>query len=181
MWFHHVPKGWQQNNSWRYTLFKFFRVENYFVIMTYFQVNFKLNWLIISRDRWGWQNYDPPPPPRPPPPFRKGLKNSKSLSPVVKEKFFKSVDVKSNDENMMKSNDGVSFHHGIRSCFFGWFFKWKYFEKKIALVINEESNSHFEVLWKTSAFKTNKSSHQEVLSRIGVLKILTSHNGLYKI
>ena len=29
--------------------------------------------------------------------------------------------------------------------------------------------------------KTYKSSHQEVFSKIGVLKILTSHNGLYEI
>ena len=34
---------------------------------------------------------------------------------------------------------------------------------------------------KTSAFKTYKSSHQEVFSKICVLEILTSHNGLYEI
>ena len=31
---------------------------------------------------------------------------------VSKEKFLKNGDAKSNDENMMKSNDGVPSHHG---------------------------------------------------------------------
>ena len=35
----------------------------------------------------------------------------KSLSFIGKEQFLKSVDVKSNHENMMKSNDGIFFHH----------------------------------------------------------------------
>ena len=34
---------------------------------------------------------------------------------------------------------------------------------------------------KESASKTDKSSHQYVFSKIGILKIETSHNGLYKI
>ena len=34
---------------------------------------------------------------------------------------------------------------------------------------------------KQSASKTYKSSHQEVFSKVGVLKIPTSHNGLHKI
>ena len=37
----------------------------------------------------------------------KGLNKSKSLSFVGKEKFLKSVGVKRNYENMMKSNDGI--------------------------------------------------------------------------
>ena len=54
-----------------------------------------------------------------------GWKKSKSLSFTGKERFLKSVNVKSNHENM-KSNDGIFFHHvseneGTR--FFGWFFK----------------------------------------------------------
>ena len=40
------------------------------------------------------------------------LKKSKSLSFVSKEKFLKSDGVKSNHENMTKSNDGLSRHHG---------------------------------------------------------------------
>ena len=39
------------------------------------------------------------------PTSEKGLNKSKSLSFVGKEKFLKSVGVKSNYENMMKSND----------------------------------------------------------------------------
>ena len=41
---------------------------------------------------------------------------------VSKEKFLKNGDAKSNDENMMKSNDDVSSHHGSENegtCFFG--------------------------------------------------------------
>ena len=33
---------------------------------------------------------------------------------------------------------------------------------------------------KTSVFKKYKSSHQKVFPKVGVLKIQTSHNGLYK-
>ena len=40
------------------------------------------------------------------------LKKSKSLCFASKEKFLKSDGVKSNDEKMMKSNDGVSSPHG---------------------------------------------------------------------
>ena len=40
------------------------------------------------------------------------LKKSKSLCFVSKEKFLKSVGVKSNDENMIKSNDGIPSPHG---------------------------------------------------------------------
>ena len=40
------------------------------------------------------------------------LKKSKSLSFVGKGKFLKSGSVKGNDENMMKSNDGIPSHHG---------------------------------------------------------------------
>ena len=52
--------------------------------------------------------------------------------------------------------------------------------KKIAWLLNEES-IHFEVFWKRGASKTYKNSHQQMFSKIGVLKIQTSHNGLYKI
>ena len=41
-----------------------------------------------------------------------GLKKSKSLSFVGKEKYLKSVGVKGNHEKMMKSNDGIFFHCG---------------------------------------------------------------------
>ena len=44
-------------------------------------------------------------------------------------------------------------------------------------LLNQES-IHFEVFLKTSACKAYKSSHEEVFSKIGVLKIQTSHNGL---
>ena len=54
-------------------------------------------------------------------------------------------------------------------------------KKKIARLLNEECSSHFEVLWKTSTFKTYKSSHQEVFSKIDISKILTSRNGLCNI
>ena len=56
------------------------------------------------------------------PTSEKGLNKSKSLSFVGKEKFLKSVGVKSNYENMMKSNDGIFFHYGSENegtCFFG--------------------------------------------------------------
>ena len=49
-----------------------------------------------------------------------GLKKSKSLNFVSKEKFLKSVGVKSNQENMMKMIDGIFFHHGSENegtCF----------------------------------------------------------------
>ena len=39
-------------------------------------------------------------------------KKSKSLCFASKEKFFKSDGVKSNDENMMKSNNGIPSPHG---------------------------------------------------------------------
>ena len=50
------------------------------------------------------------------------LKKSKSLCFASKEKFLKSDGVKSNDEKMMKSNDGVSSPHGSENevrCFGG--------------------------------------------------------------
>ena len=40
------------------------------------------------------------------------LKKSKSFCFACKEKFLKSDGVKSNDENMMKSNDGIPSLHG---------------------------------------------------------------------
>ena len=54
------------------------------------------------------------------------LKKSKSLYFASKEKFFKSVGTKSNDEKMMKSNDGIPSPHGSvkeSTCFFGRFLK----------------------------------------------------------
>ena len=57
-----------------------------------------------------------------PPPPGKGLKKSKSLSFVANEKFFKSVGVKSNHDNLMKSNDEIFFHRGNEkkgTCFLG--------------------------------------------------------------
>ena len=59
------------------------------------------------------------------------LKKSKSLFFASKEEFLKSDGVKSNDENMMKSNDGIPCPHGSENegmCFFGRFFKQKYSE-----------------------------------------------------
>ena len=53
-------------------------------------------------------------------------KKSKSLCFASKEKFLKSEGVKSNDENMMKSNDVIPSPHASENegtCFFGWFFK----------------------------------------------------------
>ena len=50
-----------------------------------------------------------------------GLKKSKS-SFVGKEKFLKSVGVKSNHGNMIKSNDGIFFYRANENegtCFFG--------------------------------------------------------------
>ena len=50
------------------------------------------------------------------------LKKSKSLCFSSKEKFLKSDGVKGNDENMVKSNDGVSSPHGRENevrCFLG--------------------------------------------------------------
>ena len=52
--------------------------------------------------------------------------------------------------------------------------------KNTAWLLDEES-IHLKVLWKTSASKTYKSSHQQVSSEITVLIIQTSHNRLYKI
>ena len=49
------------------------------------------------------------------------LKKSKSLCFSSKEKFLQSGGVKSNDENMMKSNDGIPSPHGSENegmCFF---------------------------------------------------------------
>ena len=56
----------------------------------------------------------------------------------------------------------------------------KIFREKIERLVNEES-IHFEVFWKTSISKKYKSSHEKVFSKKGVLKIQTTHNGLYKI
>ena len=50
------------------------------------------------------------------------IKKSKSLCFVSKVKLLKSDGVKSNDEKMMKSNDGIPSHHGRQNegmCFFG--------------------------------------------------------------
>ena len=50
------------------------------------------------------------------------LKKWKSLCFASKVKVLKSEGVKSNDENMMKSNDGIPFPHGIENegmCFLG--------------------------------------------------------------
>ena len=50
------------------------------------------------------------------------LKKSKSLCFASKEKFLKSDGIKSNDENMMKSNDEIPSPHGSENegmCFFG--------------------------------------------------------------
>ena len=104
------------------------------------------------------------------------------MSFVSKEKFLKTAGVKSNHENMMESNDGMFFYHGSKNegtSFLGDSLNKNISRKKIMRLFNEQSSSHFEVFWKTSASKTYKSSHQEVFSKIGVLKILTSHNGLY--
>ena len=56
------------------------------------------------------------------PPPGIGLKKSKSLHFFGKEKFLKSFGIKSNHENMIKSNDGIFFHHGSENegtCFLG--------------------------------------------------------------
>ena len=45
------------------------------------------------------------------------LKKSKSSCFASEEKFFKSDGVKSNDENMMKSNYGISSPQGRKSVF----------------------------------------------------------------
>ena len=50
------------------------------------------------------------------------LKKSKSLCFASEEKFLKNDGVKSNDENMMKSNDGIPSPHGSENegrCFLG--------------------------------------------------------------
>ena len=50
------------------------------------------------------------------------LKKSKFLFFASKEKFLKSDGLKSNDENMMKSNDGIPSPHGSENegrCFLG--------------------------------------------------------------
>ena len=49
------------------------------------------------------------------------LKKSRSLCFVSKEEFLNSGGVKRNDEDMMKSNDGIPSHHGSENegtCFF---------------------------------------------------------------
>ena len=54
------------------------------------------------------------------------LKKIKIFMFPSEEKSLKSDDVKSNDENIMKSNDGIPSPHGSDNesmCFFGWFFK----------------------------------------------------------
>ena len=54
------------------------------------------------------------------------LKKSKSLCFASEQKFLKSDGVKSNDENMMKSNDGIPSPHGSvkeSTYFFGQFLK----------------------------------------------------------
>ena len=54
------------------------------------------------------------------------LKKSKFLFFASKEKFLKSDGLKSNDENMMKSNDGIPSPHGSvkeSTYFFGQFLK----------------------------------------------------------
>ena len=54
------------------------------------------------------------------------LRKSKSLDFANKEKFLKSDGAKSNDENMMKSNDGIPSPHGSvkeSTYFFGQFLK----------------------------------------------------------
>ena len=50
------------------------------------------------------------------------LKEIKSLGFISKEMLLKSDGVKSNHENMMKSNDKIPCHHGSENegtCFFG--------------------------------------------------------------
>ena len=54
------------------------------------------------------------------------LKKIKIFMFPSEEKSLKSDYVKSNDENIMKSNDGIPSPHGSDNegmCFFGWFFK----------------------------------------------------------
>ena len=58
-----------------------------------------------------------------------GLQKSKSLGFVGKEKFLKSVGVKSNNENMMKSNDGIFFHRGN--------------ENEVRVFLGDSLNKHF--------------------------------------
>ena len=73
----------------------------------------------------------------------------------------------------MKSHAKIRSHHGSEAEG-GCFFEIKYPEKS-----NEES-IYYEVFWKKIASKTY-SRYQEVFSKIIILKIETSHNGLYKI
>ena len=85
---------------------------------------------------------------------------------------------------MTKSNDRIFVHHGNENegtCFLGDSLNKNISRKKIVQLLNDESSSHFEVFWKTSASKTFKSCHQEVFSKTSVLKSLASHNGLYEI
>ena len=51
------------------------------------------------------------------------FKKIKSLSFVGKEKFLKSDGIKSNHENVMKSNYGNPFHHEYESTCFWVIFK----------------------------------------------------------
>ena len=63
-------------------------------------------------------------------------------------KVLKSAAVKSNHENLMKSNDGIFFHHGSENkgtCFLGNSLNKNISREKIAWLLNEESSSHFEV------------------------------------
>ena len=103
------------------------------------------------------------------PPPGIGLKKSKSLRKVFEECQCKKQQWKHDGSK----NEGT--------CFFGDSLNKNILRKKIAQLLNEESSSHFEMFWNTCASKTYKNCHQEVFSKTGVLKILTSHNGLYKI
>ena len=50
------------------------------------------------------------------------FKEIKTLSFVSKGKFLKGDGIKSNNGNMMRSNDGTPYHHGSKNegtCFFG--------------------------------------------------------------
>ena len=76
----------------------------------------------------------------------------------------------------MKSHDKVRSLHGSETegaCFLGDYFKIKYPKKS-----NEES-IHYELFWKKMLLK--RIAGIKVFSKIIVLKIETSRNGLYKI
>ena len=77
----------------------------------------------------------------------------------------------------MKSNGGIPSHHVSEkegSCFFGDSLNKNILRKKIARLLDEVSSGHFDVFCEASASKTYKSSHQEVFSKIDVLKIQIS-------